>query len=111
MNILSPSIISIMPSALECADVKWALRLIKCFNFASTFNQQQKLIIALCHRIKFGFMVRFSHSSSLLWWLLSGSRSVLSHGSQTGLDVGAWFIERGNADVVTPWTVFIIASM
>lgn len=95
-----------MSTVLEYAYIKWALQLIKCCNFASTFNQQQKLIIALCHRIKFVFMERFLYSSYLLLLLLCRSYSVLSHSSQCSLDIRAWFIERGNVDIITPLTVF-----
>lgn len=95
-----------MSTVLEYAYIKWALQLIKCFNFASTFNQQQKLIIALCHRIKFVSVERFLHWSYLLLQLLCRSYSVLSHSSQCSLDIRACFIERGNVSIITLLTVF-----
>lgn len=106
VNIFSSYIISITSSVLEYAYIKWDLQLIKSLNFASTFNQQQKQIIALCHRKKFVFMERFLYSSYLLLLLLCRSYSLLSHSSQSSLDIRAWFIERGKVDIITLLTVF-----
>lgn len=105
MNIFTSYIISIMSTVLEYSYIKWALWLIKCLNFASTFNQHQKLIIAFCHRTKFVSTERFLHSGYLLLYLLSRSYSILGHSSQSSLDIRAFFIERGNADIITLLTV------
>lgn len=105
MNIFSSHIISIASRVLEYTYINWALQLIKCLNFASTFNQQQNLILTLCHRIKFDFMERFLYSSYLLLYLLGRSYSVLSHSSQSSLDIRACFIERGNADIIILLTI------
>lgn len=51
-----------MSTNMEYTYIKWALQLIKCFNFTSTFNQQQKLIIALSQRVKLVFMETFLYS-------------------------------------------------
>lgn len=48
-----------MSTNLEYTYIKRILQLIKNFNFTSTFNQQQKLIIVLCHRVKSVFMETF----------------------------------------------------
>lgn len=106
INIFSSYIVSIMSTNLEYTYVKWALQLIKCFNFSSTFNEQQKLTIVLCHRVKLIFMETFLYSGCLLLWLLCRSYSVLSCSSQSSLDIRVWFIEGGNVDIITLLIVF-----
>lgn len=106
INIFSSYIISITSSVLEYACIKWDLQLIKSLNFASTFHQHQKQIIALCHRIKSVFMEKFLFSSYILLLLLCRSYSLLSHSSQSSLNIRAWFIERGKVYIITLLTVF-----
>lgn len=95
-----------MSTNLEYTYIKRILQLIKCFNFTSTFNQQQKLIIVLCRRVKLVFIETFLYSGYLLLWLLCSSYSVLSCSSQSTLDIRTWFIERGNVDIITLLIVF-----
>lgn len=106
VNIFSSYILSIMSTSQEYTYIKWTLQLIKCFNFTSTFNLQQKLIIVFCHKVKLVFMETFLYSGYLLLWLLCRSYSVLSCSSQSTLDIRAWFIERGNVDIITLLIVF-----